>query len=215
MPGRYSAAVYVADGTGFRAGEIMGLEENAIDFATSEIDVTQQLVCVTGQEPYLGPPKTRTSARTVKAASVTMAALKHHLELQPPVEIEIWDRTNPDKRKHHRRAARLVFTTAWGRPVHRSSWADIWAPAARTAGIPKGTGLHSLRHYFATRLIHNGASVKRVQLALGHSTPTITPNTYVGEWPDTDRETIAIMDAALGHVPRMCLPAARRERKAR
>jgi integrase len=193
----------------------MGLEEDAIDFATSEIDVTQQLVCVTGQRPYLGPPKTRTSARTVKAASVTMAALKQHIELYPPVEIEIWDRTDSDKRKHHRRLARLVFTTTYAHPVHRSTWADIWAPAARAAGIPKGNGLHSLRHYFATLLIHNGASVKRVQLALGHSTPTITLNTYVGEWPDTDQETTTIVDAALGHVPRMCPPATRRERKGR
>jgi integrase len=144
-----------------------------------------------------------------------MAALKQRLELYPPVEMEIWDRTNPDKRKHHRRIARLLFTTTYGRPIHRSSWADIWAPAARTAGIPKGAGLHSLRHYFATLLIHNGASVKRVQLALGHSTPTITLNTYVGEWPDTEQESSAIMDAALGHVPRMCLPAVRHERKAR
>ena len=144
-----------------------------------------------------------------------MAALKQRLELYPPVEMEIWDRTNPDKRKHHRRIARLLFTTTYGRPIHRSSWADIWAPAARTAGIPKGAGLHSLRHYFATLLIPNGASVKRVQLALGHSTPTITLNTYVGEWPDTEQESSAIMDAALGHVPRMCLPAVRHERKAR
>ena len=45
------------------------------------------------------------------------------------------------------------------------------APSARKAGIPKGTGLHFLRHYFATLLIHSDASVKRVQLALGHSTP--------------------------------------------
>ena len=69
-----------------------------------------------------------------------------------------------------------------GRPIHRSTWALIWAPAARKAAIPKGTGLHSFRHYFATLLIHGGASVKRVQFALGHSTPTITLNTYVGEW---------------------------------
>ena len=40
-----------------------------------------------------------------------------------------------------------------------------------------------------------------MQLALGHSTSTITLNTYVGEWPDTDQETRTIMDAALGQVP--------------
>jgi integrase len=82
------------------------------------------------------------------------------------------------------------------------------------ASIPKGTGLHSLRHYFATLLIHSGASVKRVQLALGHSTPTITLNTYVGEWPDTDRQTRSIVDTALGSVPRMC-PDTRSRRRVR
>ena len=90
------------------------------------------------------------------------------------------------------------------------------APSARKAGIPKRTGLHSLRHYFATLPIHSGASVKRVQLALGHSTPTITLNTYVGEWPDTDRQTRSIVDAALGSVPECALtPDRERECAAR
>lgn len=35
-------------------------------------------------------------------------------------------------------------------------------------------GFHGLGHYYATLLIHAGASVKTVQLALGHSTPTVT-----------------------------------------
>ena len=207
MPGRYSAVAYISAGTGFRGGEIMGLEVDAIDFDASEIDVTQQLICVAGQKPYLGPPKTRTSVRTVKAATIAMTALERHLGAYPPVEVEIWDRTDPDKRKHHVRTARLVFTSGWGCPLQRSSWAHLWVPAATAAGFPKGIGLHSLRHYFATRLIHNGASVKRVQLALGHSTPTITLNAYVGECPDTDQEISTIMDAAFGQVPRMCPPA--------
>ena len=195
---RYMAIVYIAAGCGWRGAEITGLEINAIDFDNAEIDVTQQLVCVTGQEPYLGPPKTKTSTRTSEIPAITLTALKWHITEYPPVEVEVWDRTSPDRRKHHRRTARLVFTTVGGRPVSRRAWADIWAPAARKAGIPKGTGLHSLRHYFATRLIHNGANVKRVQLALGHATPMITLNTYVGEWPDTDQQTRTIIDAALG-----------------
>jgi integrase len=55
-----------------------------------------------------------------------------------------------------------------------------------------------LRHYFATLLIHNGASVKTAQLALGHSTPTITLNSYAQEWPDALDRTRALVDAALG-----------------
>ena len=122
------------------------------------------------------------------------------------LELEIWDRTNPDQRKHHQRKARLLFVTRAGRPIHRATWAQLWAPAARQAEIPRGTGLHCLRHYFATLLIHHGASVKRVQLALGHSTPMITLNNYAGEWPDTDDRTQSIVDSALGNVPCACPP---------
>lgn len=204
MAERYSPIVYLAAGCGLRGAEITGLEADSVDFLRREIDITQQLVCVTGQEPYLGPPKTKTSTRTVELPAVAAAALARHLELYPPVEVEIWDRTDPDQRKHHRRTARLLFTTMKGRPIHRATWAYLWSPAARGAGIPAGTGLHCLRHYFATLLIHNGAGVKRVQLALGHSTPMITLNTYVGEWPDTDERTRSIVDDALGDVPCVC-----------
>jgi integrase len=206
MAERYSAVVYLAAGCGLRAAEITGLEVDSLDFLRREVDIAQQLVCVTGQEPYLGPPKTKTSSRTVELPAITAAALARHIKMFPPVEVEIWDRTNPDRRKHHRRKARLMFTSIVGRPIHRATWTYMWGPAARKASIPQGTGIHCLRHYFATLLIHNGASVKRVQLALGHSTPTITLNTYVEEWPDTDERTRSIVDAALGDVPRLCPP---------
>jgi site-specific recombinase XerD len=97
--------------------------------------------------------------------TVAIASLARHIELFPTPEVEIWDRTDSDQRKHHRRKARLLFVTLAGRPIHRATWAQLWAPAARQAGIPKGIGLHCLRHYFATLLIHHGAGVKRVQLA--------------------------------------------------
>ncbi|WP_082801568.1 tyrosine-type recombinase/integrase [Herbidospora cretacea] len=63
----------------------------------------------------------------------------------------------------------------------------MWAPAARLADIPKGVALHCLRHYFAMLLIHKGDSAKAVQFALGHSTPMVTLNTYVGSDPKQER----------------------------
>jgi hypothetical protein len=35
-------------------------------------------------------------------------------------------------------------------------------------------------------MIHQGAAVKRVQVALGHATPPITPSTPGGQGPDTE-----------------------------
>jgi integrase len=145
--------------------------------------------------------KTKTSARTVELPEVTAKALARHIELYPPVEIEVDDEAGP--RHPTRRIAKLLFTMPSLPPIHRATWAHIWQPARQAASLEKGTGLHCLRHYFATLLIHNGASVKTVQLALGHSTPTVTLNTYAGEWPEAYERTRSLVDGALGHVPRM------------
>ena len=55
LPEHHSAIVYLAAACGLRGAEITGLELESVDFLEREIDVSQQLVCGTGMEPYLGP----------------------------------------------------------------------------------------------------------------------------------------------------------------
>jgi integrase len=93
---------------------------------------------------------------------------------------------------------RLLFTTETGGGLYGGAWGNMWPRAVRRAGVPKKFGLHGLRHYFATLLIHAGASVKTVQLALGHSSPMTTLNTYIHEWPDALDRTRSLVDAELG-----------------
>lgn len=193
---RYSPIPYLAAGCGLRGGEIFGLELDHVDFLGREIHVRQQLKRMPGTPPYLGELKTKTSRRTVELPEVVQLALARHVDRYPIREIMIEDRT--DARNIHQRPARLLFLTAHGRPLHRSNWSAVWRTAVRRAGLPPGFGLHGLRHYFATLLIHNGAAVKTVQLALGHSTPMITLNTYAHEWPDALDRTRTLVDAALG-----------------
>jgi integrase len=191
----FRAAVYVGAGCGLRPGEMLGLELEHIDFLRREVKVVQQLRTATGIGPFLAPTKTKTSRRTVELPKITANALAHHLEKYPAIPVEVPDRTDP--RKPTTRQARLLFT-ACGEPVSRSVWSKAWVPAARAAKLPPGTGFHALRHYFATLLIFAGASVKTVQVALGHSTPTTTLNTYVGLWPDQIDRTRTLVDHALG-----------------
>jgi integrase len=193
---RYRAAVYIGAGCGLRGGEVLGLELSHVDFLRREVRVEQQLVVQSGGVPYIGPPKTRASRRTVELPKVTADALARHLELHPPRAVEIDDHL--DARRVRTRSTGLIFTTAAGRPIHRASWSHIWKPGRVAAGLPDGTGFHALRHYFASLLIFAGASVKTVQVALGHSTPTITLNTYVGLWPEQVDRTRTLVDAALG-----------------
>ena len=57
---------------------------------------------------------------------------------------------------------------------------------------------HALRHFYASALISGGASVKVVQMRLGHGSAVVTLDTYGHLWPDDDHLTRAAMDAALG-----------------
>jgi integrase len=204
LPDRLSAAVYVAAGCGLRLGEVLGLEVGDIDFAGAELNVRQQLKSHKGRPPYLDKPKTKTSIRPVELPDVVAAALRKHLEtLGEPVEVD--DCTDP--RRPIRRPAALVFRGADGDPVLASTFSRTWTPVRAKVGLPMRWGFHGLRHYYATLLIHAGASVKTVQLALGHSTPTITLNEYVHEWPDVVDRTRSLVDNALGTTKAATTPA--------
>ena len=62
--------------------------------------------------------------------------------------------------------------------------------------------LHDLRHFYASGLIAAGCDVVTVQRALGHSTPSITLDTYSHLWLDSADRTRAagedLMKTALG-----------------
>ncbi|WP_306213115.1 tyrosine-type recombinase/integrase [Actinoplanes sp. RD1] len=155
----------------------------------------QQLKMHKGHPPYLGRPKTKTSSRTVELPDVVAAALRAHLEHGvTPVKVD----DDTDLRRPARRPAELISRAASGEPVNASTFSRTWAPIRTRVGLPPRWGFRGLRHYYATLLIHAGASVKTVQLALGHSTPTITLNEYVLEWPDVLDRTRSLVDGALG-----------------
>lgn len=136
-----------------------------------------------------------TSVRTVELPEVVASALRAHLGDAPgPVEVD----DDTDLRRPTRRPAHLVFRGANGELVNASTFSRTWTPVRTRVGLPPRWGFHGLRHYYATLLIHAGASVKTVQLALGHSTPTIILNQYVHEWPDVLDRTRALVDGALG-----------------
>lgn len=196
LPERYRAIVYLAAGCGWRGGEVFGLERDGLDLDAREVHVRHQLTVISGRAPHLAPPKTKTSLRTNELPAAVADALRAHLATFPVRPEEIEDETDP--RVSVRRPARLLFTRGDGRPIHRADWSHIWRPAVQAAGLPAGYGLRDLRHYFATVLIYGGANVKTVQLAMGHTTPTVTLNTYVGHWPDAVDQTRTLVDTALG-----------------
>ncbi|MGH3567123.1 MAG: tyrosine-type recombinase/integrase [Pseudonocardia sp.] len=175
---------------------MFGLERDSLDLGAREVHVRQQLTVITGRTPYLAPLKTKSSVRMNELPAVVVDVMRTHLKICPVRPEDIEDETDPWRPAT--RLAHLIFTRGDGRPIHRADWSHIWRPAVKAAGLPRGFGLRDLRHYFATVLIFGGANVKTVQLAMGHTTPTVTLNTYVGYWPNAVDQTRTLVDSALG-----------------
>ena len=90
----------------------------------------------------------------------------------------------------------LVFILDGG-PISRQAFGHKWRPVAGEVGLTTGTGIHSLRHYYASLLIRHGESVKTVQARLGHASAAETLDTYSHLWPDSDDRTREAVDQVL------------------
>ena len=189
VPPRYRALVITAAGTGMRQGECFGLTLDRIDFLRRTVRVDRQLVLIARKPAFLAPPKTVASHRTIPLPQVVLTALAEHVQQFPS--------THPDG---------LVFTDDDGEALRRPAFSrDIWRPTITAVpGAPSTTGMHDLRHYYASLLIRHGESVKTVQRRLGHATASETLDTYSHLWPDSDDRTREAVDGALGLVPPAC-----------
>ena len=139
----------------------------------------RQLVTLSGKAPYLAPPKTTSSVRTIPLPDFVLREPARHLE-----RFELGEQG-------------LLFTMASGAPVPRNRFAEIWRAAATTAGLPVSATFHDCRHYYASLLIRQGESVKVVQARLGHASASETLDTYSHLWPDSEDRTRRAIDAVL------------------
>ena len=179
--GRYHALVIAGAGLGLRPGELFGLALDRVDFLRRTVRVDQQLVRYRGRGVHLADLKTEASYRTVPLPAVVAEALAVHLAT--------WLATNE---------LGLIFTNERDAPVQQHPFAMVWATARAAAGLPAWATPHDLRHYFASLLIHAGASVKVVQQRLGHSSAKVTLDVYAHLWPDDEDRTRQAVDDELG-----------------
>lgn len=183
VPPELRALVILTAGTGMRQGEVLGLTRDRLRLLGKNpaITVDRQLVTRPGGETVFAPPKTSASSRTIPLPRVVIAALNDHIATYGVGERD------------------LLFT--WqGKPLTRQRFGHLWRPAAKIAGLTSetGTGMHALRHYYASLLIRFGESVKTVQDRLGHKSATETLDTYGHMWADSDDRTREAVDSVLG-----------------
>ena len=84
-----------------------------------------------------------------------------------------------------------------GQKYSETSFANITKRAARVAGIKKQVSPHILRHSFASHMLENGVTLKKLQLMLGHNsmrTTTIYPHVTNTDAPVPDLLSTQIND---------------------
>ncbi|MDW8806248.1 site-specific integrase [Streptomyces scabiei] len=197
MPPYIRAAIVTLAGSGLRIGELLGLKVSDVDFKAGTIRVERQRL----QSGKIGPPKTAKSRRTVPVGEVVTDALLTHLAARPSKE---W-----------------LFTMEEGESLNYRCWKTEWNCARRTLQSAENEAAeregrkpvelphmvtHDLRHFYASALIAGGASVKQVQLVLGHASAVITLRIYAHLWPGEEDRTRTVMDAVLGGLRTGCGP---------
>lgn len=169
----YGLLVRFAAYTGLRAGEIGALRVGRLDLMRGRVEVAEPLADVRGTL-HFGAPKTY-QRRTVPIPRVLAS------ELAPQVA---------DKRRQD-----LVFAGPDGGPIrHGNFYRRHFKPAVRRSGLPKDLRFHDLRHTYAALLIAEGAHPRAMMERLGHSSVTVTLNTYGHLMPGLEERLTEALD---------------------
>jgi integrase len=206
-PGRARALLMVAVFTGLRASELRGLTWDCIDFRKGELHVRQRA----DRYRQIGAPKSRAGERTIPIPAQVLAELREWRLACPKGPVNLVFPTaqamviaHGDIVRHvlapTMMAAKLsvVKKDAAGKVVHDET--------GKPVRVPKYSGLHCLRHFFASWCINRKADgglelpVKTVQTRLGHATVTLTMDVYGHLFPGNDdtAELSAAAGALLG-----------------
>ncbi len=164
--------------TGMRPSEIMGLQWQDVDLAGGSVVVRRVLTRHKGGRG-LTPPKTPRSRRTIPLPSTIAAQLREHQQGQQ-VERAAAGAAYDDQG--------FVFAHRLGQPLcDRTLVESHFKPILERAGLPRGIRFYDLRHTCATLLLLANVNPKIVSERLGHSTVTLTLDTYSHVLPTMQR----------------------------
>jgi len=159
---------------GLRLGEGLGLKWKDIDFQNQCIRIERTF----GQHGW-STPKTRSSRRAVPMSPTLTSWLKDY-----------------QKATEHTSSEDVVFSRDGSTPLDQSNVRRDFNSALEKAEI-RHVRIHDLRHTFATNMLASGCSIKFLQNSLGHTTATMTLNTYAHYIPESGAESVARFDALI------------------
>jgi integrase len=163
-----------------------------VDLGGGRIVVQRALQRQRGNGLVFVEPKSTHSRRTVYLSSVAIAALREPHRQQTAERLAAgpaWQDFG------------LVFATSTGTPIDPPWVSHQLGRAIARASVPR-VRVHDLQHTAATLLLARGVHPKVVQEMLGHSTISITLDTYSHTTPALHAEAATHMDALFGQLAR-------------
>ena len=183
----YYALFHTALFTGMRRSELLALRWQDVDFIYSQISVSRGLHHLNDGSYIFTQPKSVKSQRTIALSPSAILVLKEHHEKQK-LESIMQGITPIDND--------LVFSHPDGKPMRPNTVSRAWTTLAARAGL-KVIRFHDARHSHASLMLKQGAHPKIVQERLGHSTISITLDTYSHVAPGLQEAAANRFDEAL------------------
>ncbi|MQY34902.1 putative prophage phiRv2 integrase [Streptomyces sp. RB17] len=198
LPEQHRAMVDLAGGCGLRQGEVLGLAVDDVDFIEGVVHVVRQVKRIRNRPVFALPKGGRT--RTVPLPESVARSLEEHISRHPPAAVTLpWRAVDGAPV-----TVSVLFHGGQGRPVDRNHFnRGAWRPALDAAGIPRGreSGMHALRHFYASVLLDAGESIKALSQYLGHHDPGFTLRTYTHLMPSSEKRTREAVNRAFADGP--------------
>jgi integrase len=184
--GKARVILAVAAFAGLRASELRGLRWSDLHLGTkpARIEVNQRA----DRYKVLDAPKSETSERSIPIDPHTALALREWKKVCPASAQDLVFPTSKGTVENHSNLVQRVLQPvqiAAGMTVTRKN------KKGRTITVAKYTGIHALRHFYASLCINPapqglGLPAKVVQTRLGHSTIMMTMDVYSHLFPNND-----------------------------
>ena len=168
--------------TGMRIGETVGLWKKSLVFSENLLNVENNIIKVVGEGLKDSPPKTESSIRPIYLTDNMVALLKEVLEIYKEIGID----------------SRYVFCNKEGSPFYATYLNDAFNDFKELAGIDREFTFHDIRHTNASILLSSGIDMKTVSERLGHSSVTITVNTYAHSLKVNKQRAASVFQAQAG-----------------
>lgn len=167
-PLKYRTFFTLAIYSGFRRGELLGLEWKDIDWKSNVISVRRTSNYTAEKGIYTDTTKTKKSQRSLKFPPVVMDLLRAYKVEQDEEREKLGSKWGDYDR---------LFVKYNGEPMNNNT-PYFWFREFCEENNFRFCDIHSLRHFYASALINEGVDAAAVSGALGHSVISTTTSIY-------------------------------------